>query len=291
MSKNKEPLVSVIVPTRNSVATLEDCLQSVADQTYKNIELIVVDRDSTDDTKKIAKKFTKKVYNHGPERSAQRNYGVEKASGIYVAIIDSDMKLSNGVVASSVKAMIKSAKNEGVIIPEESFGVGFWAQCKKLERSYYIGNDAIEAARFYKKSTYQKLGGFNIELVSGEDWDLSRRAREHGEMVRIDDLIYHNEGKINLYKTLKKKYYYAQHARNYLVSSETRSMLFDVSGPLARFRMFFKEPRKLLQKPMVGIGMLFMKLLEYLAGSVGYLMSKFEGKTSQAHQTKVTQDE
>ncbi len=280
MSRTKDPLVSVIVPTRNSAGTLEDCLQSIADQTYKKIELMIVDRDSTDDTKKIARKFTKKVFNHGPERSAQRNLGVDKASGEYVAIIDSDMKLSDGVVESCVSAMAKSAKNEGVIIPEESFGIGFWAQCKKLERSYYIGNDAIEAARFFKKATYQKLGGFNTDLVSGEDWDLSRRVREIGKIVRIDDLIYHNEGKINLYKTLKKKYYYAQHAQQYLSASNTTSKLMDDAGPVARFRLFFRNPNKLLANPLESLGMLVMKSLEYLAGAAGYLKGAIRGKSN-----------
>ncbi|QQR52503.1 glycosyltransferase [bacterium] len=71
--------VSVIIPTRNSAATLDACLKSVAGQTYTPIEIIVVDRDSTDTTKAIAKRFTKHVYNHGPERSAQVNYGVTKS--------------------------------------------------------------------------------------------------------------------------------------------------------------------------------------------------------------------
>ena len=50
------PLVSVIVPTRNSSSTLEACLQSLAYQTYKNIELIVVDNFSTDNTQAVRQK-------------------------------------------------------------------------------------------------------------------------------------------------------------------------------------------------------------------------------------------
>jgi probable beta-1,3-galactosyltransferase len=59
----KNPLVSVIIPTYNSSRTLEKCLKSIKNQTYKNIEIIVVDNNSIDNTKEIAKKYTGKVYN------------------------------------------------------------------------------------------------------------------------------------------------------------------------------------------------------------------------------------
>ena len=61
------PLVSVIVPTKNSSKTLEACLRSIKEQSYKNIEIIVVDNNSIDDTKESAKKYTDKVFNFGPE--------------------------------------------------------------------------------------------------------------------------------------------------------------------------------------------------------------------------------
>src|SRR3989344_4063933 len=89
--KNK-PKVSVIVPTRNSAKFLETCLKSIRNQTYKNIELIVVDNNSSDKTKKIAKKYADKVFNFGPERSAQVNFGVENSDGQYVYKVDSDFE-------------------------------------------------------------------------------------------------------------------------------------------------------------------------------------------------------
>ena len=157
-SNKSLPVVSVIVPTYNSEDVLEDCLKSIKKQSYENVELIVVDNSSKDSTKKIAAKYTDLVFNKKPERSTQRNYGVSKATGKYVAIIDSDMELSPKVIGSCVRAMEKDEKNVSVIIPEESFGEGFWAQCKKLERSFYIGVSWMEAARFFKKSDYQKAG-------------------------------------------------------------------------------------------------------------------------------------
>lgn len=53
------PLVSIIIPTRNSAQFLGACLTSIINQTYKNIEMIVVDNNSTDKTKEIAKNILK----------------------------------------------------------------------------------------------------------------------------------------------------------------------------------------------------------------------------------------
>ena len=100
--KNDLPLVSVIIPTKNSSQFLEECLLSIKDQTYKNIEIIVVDNNSTDNTKKIARKYTDKVFNQGPERSAQVNYAVTQAKGEYVYKVDSDFILDTNVVMQCI---------------------------------------------------------------------------------------------------------------------------------------------------------------------------------------------
>ena len=73
------PVVSVIVPTRNSAATIAQCLTSVRAQTYSPIEIIVVDNASDDDTVRLARAQADQLILAGPERSAQTNRGVEAA--------------------------------------------------------------------------------------------------------------------------------------------------------------------------------------------------------------------
>jgi glycosyltransferase involved in cell wall biosynthesis len=268
-------IVSVIVPTKNSSSTLEDCLSSINEQTHAPTELIVVDNFSTDETPAIAKRFTKHFYSQGPERSAQRNFGVNKASGAYVAIIDSDMNLSDSVIAECVKLLENNKDAVGVVIPEESFGEGFWAQCKKLERSFYLGVPYIEAARFFKKDVYEKVGGYDIEMTSGEDWDLSQRIEQHGKLLRCSSFIYHNEGRISLLRTVQKKYYYAKHFSAYQHKG-TSPKIAQQTNVLARYRLFFSNPRKLFANPAVGVGMLFMKTCEFAFGGLGLLVSKLK---------------
>jgi len=84
------PLVSVIVPTRNSEAFLERCLTSIRDQSYPRVEVIVVDNYSSDGTKRIARKYADRFFSKGHERSSQVNFGVSKAKGKYVYRVDSD---------------------------------------------------------------------------------------------------------------------------------------------------------------------------------------------------------
>jgi glycosyltransferase involved in cell wall biosynthesis len=268
------PLVSVIVPTRNSAKFLESCLKSIKNQSYKNIELIVVDNNSIDKTKKIVKKFADKFFNKGPERSAQRNFGVKRSSGDYVLIIDSDMILSKKVIESCVAKAQVDGNIKGIIIPEESFGEGFWAQCKKLERSFYIGIDWMEGARFFRKSIFQKVNGYDERLVSGEDWDLSQKIKKLGAIGRIDNFIYHNEGKINLAKTIKKKFYYAGEFKNYVSKNKDSKQLKKQAGIFSRYKIFFSQPKKLFKNPILGVGMLFMKTCEFGFGGMGYIFKK-----------------
>jgi len=270
--------VSVIVTTRNNQETLAACLQTIVNQLYKDIELIVVDNNSSDNTQEIAGRFTERVYNKGPERSAQRNYAVSKATGEYVLIIDSDMELSLEVVGECVAKAEADLTIAAVIIPEESFGEGFWASCKKLERSYYVGQDNIEAARFFRKDLFVKAGGYNESMTGGEDWDLTRRMKQLGKHGRIAAYIYHNEGQPKFTRTVKKMYYYGQHAAEYFANNPTNSALTDQSGPIQRYKLFLSKPGKLLRNPIVGVGMLTLKTAEYAAGGIGMVASRTKGR-------------
>lgn len=269
-------IVSVIVPTKNSSPTLDDCLKSIEEQTYKKIELIVVDNFSKDDTPKIAQSYTNKFFSKGPERSPQRNHGVDKATGKYVVIIDSDMNLSPNVIQDCISIMDNSLDYSGIVIPEESFGRGFWAQCKKLERSFYIGVPYMEAARFFRRKDYLKLGGYDESMISGEDWDLSQRMEKLGLLGHIDSLIYHNEGHISLWKTVKKKYYYASKFASYKESQQqlAKNNVAQQTNIIGRYWLFLSQPLKLFRNPIIGLGMLFMKTCEFGFGAAGYLRSK-----------------
>ncbi len=280
----KQPLVSVIVTTKNNHATLDACLKSIATQTYQNLELLVIDNSSTDDTMDIAKCYTDLVFTYGPERSAQRNYGARHAKGDYLLIIDSDMELGHEVVAACVQKVVADSEVQAVIIPEESFGEGFWARCKRLERSFYVGVDAIEAARFISADTFEQVGGFNETMTGGEDWDITHRLRKVGRVSRTREFIRHNEGRVRFSKSARKMYYYGQHAAAYFAANPTPSVVRNASGPLARYKLFFSRPGKLIRHPFVALGMLVFKTTEYAAAGLGYWRMK-SGALEKVHES------
>jgi glycosyltransferase involved in cell wall biosynthesis len=78
------PLFSIILPTKNNQKTIKRCLQSIENQTYKNIEVIFVDNFSDDETLSIAKSFENtlniKIFQYGPERHKQREFGFEQST-------------------------------------------------------------------------------------------------------------------------------------------------------------------------------------------------------------------
>jgi glycosyltransferase involved in cell wall biosynthesis len=270
---NSKPIVSVIVPTKNSALTLQKCLENIRQQTATKLEIIVVDNFSSDKTPEIAKRFADYLYQLGPERSAQRNFGVKKSKGEYVAIIDSDMYLTPTVINDCVKAMSKN-NMAGVIVPEESIGEGFWAKCKSFERSFYVGVSYMEAARFFKKRDYLLAGGYNEKMVSGEDWDLSQRMSQSHPLGRVNSYIHHDEGHISLFKTIKKKYYYAKHFADYTNQTENQQNLKAQTSIISRYCLFFKQPLKLLRHPIISTGMLFMKTCEFFFGGAGLLVGR-----------------
>ena len=240
-------IVSVIVTTKNEEANIGNCLQSIKAQTYPKdcIEIIVVDNNSVDKTKEIAFSFTKKVFNKGPERSSQRNFGAGKSIGKYLIYLDADMILSPTVIKKSVE---KANKTEAIAlyIPEIVLGNSYWSKVRRFERSFYDGT-VIDCVRFVRKDIFDKVGGFDLNMTGPEDWDFDKKVRRMGKTKVIDSynfeeindkigevtgeennlietlldlsqkpLIYHNEVKFNLIKYLRKKSYYGKSFSTYI---------------------------------------------------------------------------
>src|SRR3989338_6680477 len=90
---NKKPLVSVVIPTFNYGHYVCDAVDSVLSQTYENVEILVVDDVSTDDTQERLKKYNGRIVNvlqKNAGLSAARNTGIRKAKGEFIAILDSN---------------------------------------------------------------------------------------------------------------------------------------------------------------------------------------------------------
>lgn len=106
------PLVSVIVPIYNTESYLNDCLDSVISQTYDNIEVILVDDGSTDNSREIALEYRnmdrriKYFYKENGGLSSARNKGIEECKGEYLFFLDSDDMLVSNAVSRLVEIAI-----------------------------------------------------------------------------------------------------------------------------------------------------------------------------------------
>jgi len=152
------PLVSIVIPTYNSEKTLPLCLESIKRQTYRDIEIIVVDKGSSDRTSRIAEEHGARVYIYGYERSAQKNFGALKARGEYVYFVDSDFVLHPRVVEECVDLVVRGY--DAVIVLNISHpGTSLVARARFYERLSYYGSGIYEAPRFIKRSLFLRIGG------------------------------------------------------------------------------------------------------------------------------------
>lgn len=262
-------LVSVIIATKNEQRNLERLLTSLKTQTFKNFETIVVDNFSTDDTRQIAAKYTPYVFKVGNERSAQRNFGLRHAKGKYVLFLDADMQLEKSILAQCVQKMTKGPKLAGIAIDEVSIGTNLLARIKNIEKEIYRNLPEIEAPRFFKRRDILKIGAYDKNLISGEDWDLAERIKKIGTIGRIDAVIYHHETE-SLFTDIKKKFYYAKHIAKY---TRKNPKAFQKQASLIwRFLILFKKPKIIAKYPREFLGLLILKSAQYLA----YLLAKVQ---------------
>jgi glycosyltransferase involved in cell wall biosynthesis len=275
---NATPLVSIIIPTRDSAKTVGICLWSINKQTYPKIEKIVVDQQSTDDTKDIAENHGAEVLLVHPSRfytppSISRNIGANLASGKYIFHIDSDMEIPSTVVEECVvECEIGGAG--AVVIPEIDVGEGFWSKCKALERSMYKGDQLIQAARFFNKAYFDRIGGYDPDVSSGEDWDIHQRIKRIAEISSIKTAIIHHQGKTVLMKQLRKKYHYGKTIEEYFAKHPKQAL--KQFNPM---RVYLKNPKILANNLNCAFGLVVLRTLEIIAACVGLLESKAHALT------------
>lgn len=120
MSNYGNELISIIVPVYNVEQYLEKCVDSIINQTYKNLEIILVDDGATDSSSKLCDKLAKidnriKVYHkENGGLSDARNYGVERATGDYIGFVDSD----DYIDAEMYEKLYEAIKKENVDVAE-----------------------------------------------------------------------------------------------------------------------------------------------------------------------------
>ncbi|MBA7606548.1 hypothetical protein ES703_13698 [subsurface metagenome] len=211
----KNPLVSVIIPTYNRSHVICKAIESVLQQTYQNIELIVVDDGSTDDTPSKLAVYGQRVRvlrqdNSGP--SIARNRGVEASHGEILAFLDSDdlwlptkieqqvhilENVDNSVPCCLCNALIRgnpdNKRTSFALAPLQAiYDKGIWLNVTSVLSTrcvFFIQAVAI------RRSSFEKIGGFDESLWIMEDHDLALRLSLQGPWAYIKEpLVIYNKG-------------------------------------------------------------------------------------------------
>lgn len=200
MTSTASPPVSVIVPCFNQASFLSEAIESILDQTYSRIELVVVDDGSDDNTSAIAGRYEQVRYVHQANRGvpSARNFGLEASGGELIAFLDSDDRLLPGAIEVGVEVLAARPECAATVgacrnidaggnqlgVPEQPL-IHADHYLALLKRCFILSGSSV----LYRRSALEEVGGFDLALARGDDYDLYLRiARRfpihcHGRVV------------------------------------------------------------------------------------------------------------
>lgn len=218
------PLVSVIIPSYNHEIYIEKSLRSVLEQTYKNIEIIVIDDGSKDNTVNLLKELQKN--NHFILES-QENMGVCKtlnkaisiSKGKYIAILASDDYWDLTKIEKQVKVLETTKDSEFCFTQALEFDSNTNKKIKIFPKktlsgdvlnSIFIRQHVPAGSMMFSKKLFEKLNGFD-ETLKEEDWDFVIRSAANTKFVGINEpLFFYRSHETNIMKTRIRKEIFKQ---------------------------------------------------------------------------------
>lgn len=231
------PLISIVIPNKDQMDTLEKCLSSIEKSSYRNYEIIIVENNSEDENtfkyyEKIKSDKVKVIYwDKEFNYSAINNFGVKHAKGDYILLLNNDVEIINedwleemlshcqrkevGIVGAKLYYPDDTIQHAGIII-----GIGGVAGSifVGMHRKYsgYLHKASIQqdlsavtaACMMIKRSVYEEVGGLNEKLkVAFNDVDFCLRVRKAGYLIVYNPYVelYHYESKTRGAEDSKEK--------------------------------------------------------------------------------------
>lgn len=165
-----QDLISVVIPTYQHAQTIGACLDSILAQTYKNIEIIIVDDGSTDNTQKVLEHYKYQILNIKQENKGSnpaRNRGFQEVNGDFVIFVDADVRMHPEMIEKMYNALTDSSDTS---FAYSGFKFG-WKQFKgidfdpeKLKKMNYIHTTSL-----VRKNDFP---GFDNAIRRLQDWDV-----------------------------------------------------------------------------------------------------------------------
>lgn len=198
--KKDNKLISIVVPIYNMEKYLDKCINSIINQTYKNIEIILVDDGSTDKSSKIINKYKKldkrikAYYKKNGGLSDARNYGIDKATGEYIGFIDSDDYIEKNMYETLYNNIIKYNADISVV----GFNVVYESTDIKNRVEYQEVTDKLEI--YNRKEAFDllfdanKFGNFawnklyKKELFKNIKYPLGKKMEDLGTTYKLVEI-------------------------------------------------------------------------------------------------------
>lgn len=233
------PKISVITVCKNSASTISKCLESVICQTYQNIEYIIIDGASTDNTLSEIEKFNDNIskFISEPDNGIfdAMNKGISESTGDYIIFLNADdYFISENTLSYALNFILNEVKSKydiyygKVLIFNNISGIGnIWNAAKSSKFSIFRGS-LPHPATIYKKDAFERCGVFNTtyKIASDYEWFVRALVKYKLKFIRTDLIMtVFNKGGIStdkdhsqliqLEKTRVRKTYYSLFERVY----------------------------------------------------------------------------
>ncbi len=197
--RSSYPLVSVIVPSYNYEQILGECIKAIQNQYYSNIEIIIVDDHSTDNSFAIAKTYPVRLFQTDKNAgvAAARNLGVSVSNGSILFFVDADVVLEADAIASAVSILTSQDNIVSVCGIYEAYPLirhSIWEEFRSLQAYVWrIASIGEVSAGFFslgaiKRDVFGKVGVFNTSLQQTEEIDYGERLSRQGKII-LSDLV------------------------------------------------------------------------------------------------------
>lgn len=188
--------VSIITVCRNSQDTIEETINSVLSQTYPDIEYIIIDGKSTDNTVSVIEKYKDRLacFISEPDKGMYdaMNKGIRIAKGDILYFLNSDDTLYHSSAINNVAKHFSTGNFDflycDILIFDKNTGHCHVKKHNRVNKSFLYANAMPQQAVFYKKSAFKKCGNFNTEykIVSDRDWLLRAFLKEKLQSKYVD---------------------------------------------------------------------------------------------------------
>src|SRR3972149_8490690 len=195
--KTKNPLVSIIITTKNEERYIGRCLDSLRRQTYRPIEIIVSDAKSTDNTMSIARRRGAKVVVKETNMPQGRNLGAQRSKGRILVFMDADTTLPANWIGDAVKDLHK--ENAGMVLGtfrsmertrRARFNSWFWSDLLPYWMKVFGKTmHSTGSVFFIRRNLFFEVGGYREDRVLFEDGDLVHRISKKGKIFWDKKLV------------------------------------------------------------------------------------------------------